>query len=120
MRASVDLPHHFVPSLPTLDPRLLLPSLEPPRPPAFPLDQLGGPRAHLFYLARAGVYHAVRHFAAGGRVLMPAYHHGVEVEAARAAGATVEFYRVDRNLCLDVEDVLRRAPNADIIYVTHF
>src|SRR4051794_35817676 len=117
MRARVasDVAYHFLPSLPTLDPRLLLPSLEPPRPPEFPLDQIGGPRAHLFYLARAGVYHAVRLFAAGGRVLMPGYHHGVEVEAVRATGATVEFSRVDRHMRIDVEDVLRRAENADIV-----
>lgn len=122
MRAAPELDYQFIPSLPTLDPRLLLPSLEPPRPPAFPLDQIGGPRAHLFYLARAGVHHAVRHFASGGRVLMPGYHHGVEVEAARAAGATIELYRVDRDMRIDVEDVLRRAQQADtrVLYVTHF
>jgi dTDP-4-amino-4,6-dideoxygalactose transaminase len=112
----------FLPSLATLDPQLLLPTLEPPRPARFPLDQLGTPNAHLFYLARAGVFHAVRHFAAGGRVLMPAYHHGVEVEAAYATGATLEFYRVDANMMIDVEDILRRAKKKDakVIYVTHF
>lgn len=109
----------LLPPLPTLDPRLLLPTLEPPRPLRFPLDQR---QAHFFYLARAGVHHAVRHFAAGGRALMPGYHHGVEVEAARAAGATVEFYRVGRDLRLDVEDVIARAqkPDTRVIYVTHF
>jgi hypothetical protein len=116
-----DLPG-FLPSLATLDPQLLLPTLEPPRPALFPLDQLGTPNGHLFYLARAGVFHAVRHFAAGGRVLMPAYHHGVEVEAARAADVTIEFYRVDRDMMVDVEDVVRRAQQKDtkVIYVTHF
>ena len=112
----------FIPSLPTLDPRLLLPSLEPARAFRFPLDRIGA-GGHLFYLARAGVYHAVRHFVAGcGRVLMPGYHHGVEVEAARAAGATVEYYRVDRDLRLVVEDVLARArqPDTRVIYVTHY
>jgi hypothetical protein len=113
---------NFIPSLPTLDPRLLLPTLEPSRPARFPLDQLGTPRAHGFYLARGGVYHAVRHFAAGGRVLMPAYHHGVEVEAARAAGAIVELYRVDAQMRIDLEDLTRRAaqPDTRAIYVTHF
>src|SRR4051812_31532238 len=137
MRAQAPAPEPlFIPSLPTLDPMLLLPTLEPPRPLRFPLGELGRPRAHLFYLARAGVYHAVRHFArpiasgrarlpsvaAGGRVLMPGYHHGVEVEAVRAAGATVEFYRVDRHMRLELDDLLRRAeqPDVRVIYVTHF
>jgi dTDP-4-amino-4,6-dideoxygalactose transaminase len=77
----------------------------------------------LFYLARAGVFHAVRHFAAsGGRVLMPAYHHGVEVEAVRATGAPVELYRVDEQMRLDLDDIRRRAakPDTRIVYVTHF
>jgi dTDP-4-amino-4,6-dideoxygalactose transaminase len=112
------MPTAFLPSLPMLDPRLLLPTLEPPRAPMFPFDR----EAHRFYLARAGVHHAVRHFAAGGRVLMPGYHHGVEVEAVRAAGATVEFYRINRDLRLDLDDLMERATKRDtrVVYVTHF
>jgi dTDP-4-amino-4,6-dideoxygalactose transaminase len=105
----------FVPSLPTLDPRLLVGE---PRPRRFPFDST---RAQLFYLARAGVYHAMRQFA-GGTVLMPAYHHGVEVEAVRAAGARVAFYRVDGEMRVDVEDLERRAraPGVRVVYLTHF
>jgi hypothetical protein len=116
----------FVPSLPPLDPRLFIAA--PPRLSAsrsavrWPLDRIGRDDAQLFYLARAGVYQAVRHFAAGGRVLMPAYHHGVEVAAARAAGAVVELYRVGADLRIDLEDLARRAqaPDTRAVYVTHF
>jgi perosamine synthetase len=110
----------FVPSLPPLDPRLFVAST--PLGGRWPLDRIGRDDAQLFYLARAGVFQAVRHFAAGGRVLMPAYHHGVEVAAARATGATVELYRVRADLRIDVEDLTRRAQAADtrVIYVTHF
>lgn len=116
--------HLFIPSLPTLDPTSLLPSLEPARPPLYPLDRLHGPTAQLFYLARAGVYHTIKHWlgVSGGTVLMPAYHHGVEVEAVRAAGADIVFYRVDRDLRIDLDDLGRKAtlPGVRVLYVTHF
>lgn len=121
----------FIPSLPTLDPLQLLPSLKPPRSPLFPLDRLDGPAAQRFYLARAGVYHTLRHWlhAPGENisqsrniVLMPAYHHGVEVEAARAAGAHIVFYRVDADMRVDLDDIARKAaqPGVRVVYVTHF
>jgi len=117
-------PRWFIPSLPTLDPTLLAPSLEPTRPPLYPLDRLDAPEVQLFYLARAGVYHAIKHWLRGlhGVVLMPAYHHGVEVEAVRAAGARIVFYRVDADLRIDLDDLARKAaaPDVRVLYVTHF
>jgi perosamine synthetase len=114
----------FIPSLPTLDPTLLAPSLEPARRALYPLDRLDSPVAQLFYLARAGVHHTIKHWLAGqgGVVLMPAYHHGVEVEAVRAAGARVVFYRVDRDMRIDLDDLRQRAQAPDVraLYVTHF
>lgn len=114
----------FIPSLPTLEPTALLPTLAPARPPLYPLDKLHGPTAQLFYLARAGVYHTLKHWlrATGGTVLMPSYHHGVEVEAARAAGADVVFYRVDRDLRIDLADLARKVdrPGVRVVYVTHY
>src|SRR6185503_6605591 len=114
------LERRFIPALPALDPRLALPTLAPPRPPLFPFDR--APSAQRFYLARAGVYRAIRHFLDGapGPVLMPAYHHGVEVEAARAAGARLAFYRVDRELRVDLDDLAARAraPGVRLVYLT--
>jgi perosamine synthetase len=118
----------FIPSLPTLDPLQLMPSLDPPRSPLFPLNRLDGQR---FYLARAGVYHTLRHWlrAPGEKnaqshniVLMPAYHHGVEVEAVRAAGANIVFYRVDADMRIDLDDIARKAAQRGVraVYVTHF
>jgi dTDP-4-amino-4,6-dideoxygalactose transaminase len=117
-------PTRLIPSLPTLDPALLAPTLAPPRPSLFPLDRLRSPALQRFYLARAGVYHTVRHWLGGARatVLMPAYHHGVEVEAVRSAGADILFYRVDRNLALDLDDLAEKAalPSVRVVYLTHF
>ncbi len=114
----------FIPSLPTLDPALLAPSLEPMRRALWPLDRLDAPEVQLFYLARAGVYHTIKHWLAGrgGVVVMPAYHHGVEVEAVRAAGARVVFYRVGRDMRIDLDDLrkLAQAPDVRVVYVTHF
>lgn len=114
----------FIPSLPTLSPVLLAPMLAASRAPLFPLDRLGSREAQRFFLARAAVWHATRHFLDGrpGKVLMPAYHHGVEVEAVRAAGAEVVFYRVGADMQIDLDDVRRRLadPQVRIAYLTHF
>lgn len=117
--------HHgrraFIPSLPTLDPRVAL------GPVAMPWSRWPGletGRVGVFYLARAGIYRAVRHFLGGrgGTVLMPAYHHGVEVEAVLATGADVRFFRVGADLGVDLDDLAARAraPDVRLIYVTHY
>jgi dTDP-4-amino-4,6-dideoxygalactose transaminase len=52
---------------------------------------------------------------------MPAYHHGVEVEAVADAGATPRFYRVGSRWDVDVEDVERRiGPKTKALYLTHY
>jgi dTDP-4-amino-4,6-dideoxygalactose transaminase len=116
----------FVPALPTLDPALLLPRFGTVRRAPYPFDV---PGTQLFYLARAGVFHAVSHFLEqpqgirrASAVLMPAYHHGVEVEAVRATGATVRFYRVDEQLRIDLDDLAKRmrTPDVRVVYLTHY
>jgi len=109
----------FIPSLPTLDPRVALAAeVAPWR--SWPGLEEG--RVELHYVARAGVYRAVRGLLGGrpGRVLMPAYHHGVEVEAVRAAGGEVVFYRVDADMRIDLDDLRARAGGARLVYVTHY
>jgi dTDP-4-amino-4,6-dideoxygalactose transaminase len=111
-----------IPALPTLDPALLLPTLAPARPAAFPFDQ---PGHQLFYLARAAVFHAARRLlgSGGGAVLAPAYHHGVEIEALLAAGARPVFYRVDAALRVDLDELRRllaRVAPVRAVYLTHY
>ena len=125
-----------IPALPTLAPAMLLPALTPSlraRPAAFPLAEILTPdlstamqqearHSALYYLARNGVHHGLRalRVGVGDTVLMPAYHHGVEVEAVRSTGAKVVFYRVDKNWRIDLDDVAKKAPGARVLYLTYF
>ncbi len=113
-----------VTALPTLPVAALVPGLGPAHPPPFPLDRLGGGGARLYYFARNGIYHGLRALGVGrgDAVAMPAYHHGVEVEAVRATGAAVVFYRVDRHMRADLDDAERAArdPRVRALYLTHY
>lgn len=108
----------WIPALPTLWPGMLSP-LTPARPPAFPF---GAPRVTHYYLARNAVWHGARLLGlAGAEVLVPAYHHGVEVGALVDAGATPAFVRVDARMRLDLEDLEARVgPRTRAIYVIHY
>lgn len=106
-----------VSSLPALSPSTLWRA--PSRPQAFPF---GDERTRFFYLGRGAVWHAVRLLGLAGReVLMPAYHHGVEVEALCDAGAEPVFYNVRRDFTLDLESLKARiGRRTGAIYVIHY
>ena len=107
-----------IPALPTLWPSLLSP-LRPERAPGFPLTAR---RLVPFYFARNAVFHAVRLLGLAGReVLVPAYHHGVEIAALVAAGAVPRFVRVDARMRLDLDHLADAAgPRTGAIYVIHY
>ena len=88
----------FIPSLPTLDPRCSRrrSSRRAAALPARSLDARRTPRSSTWRARRLPRPARARPRRRGDVVLMPAYHHGVEVEAVRAAGARIVFYRVDR------------------------
>lgn len=108
----------FIPALPTLWPGMLSP-LASARPPAFPF---AAPRVTRFYFARNAVFHAVRLLGLEGReVLVPAYHHGVEISALSAAGAVPRFVRVDERMRLDLEDLeAKLSARTGAVYVIHY
>jgi len=57
----------------------------------------------------------------GREVLVPAYHHGVEVDALLAAGAHPAFYAVGTRWTVDLEDLERRlGPRTAGVVLTHF
>lgn len=86
----------------------------------FPLD---GRQVYAYRFARAGIYHGLRVLGVGhgDEVLMPEYHHGVEVEAVRALGATVKYYPLHDDLSLDLEALQAAlSPRTRMLYVTHY
>ncbi len=121
-RRSVPAPfearRRFVPALPTLWPEMLWPFRDGGTPP-FPFD---APRTTYYYLARNAVWHGVRLLGLDGwEVLVPAYHHGVEVGALVSAGAIPRFVRVDERMGLDLEDAEARiGPRTRALYVIHY
>jgi dTDP-4-amino-4,6-dideoxygalactose transaminase len=108
----------YVPVLPTLAPRMLAPRLGA-SPAPFPLS---GAEVRRFYFARNAVWLGARLLGLGGQeVLVPAYHHGVEMEALEAAGAALRFVRVDGRMRLDLEDLERKiGPRTRALYVIHY
>ena len=116
--SAIDARRRRIPALPTLWPGMLSP-LAAERAPAFPF---GAPRLTRYYFARNAVWHGARFLGlAGHEVLVPAYHHGVEVGALADAGAVPRFVRVDGRMRLDLEDLeakIGRATKA--IYVIHY
>ena len=112
----------FVPALPTLAPEHLAVPFMPRAHLPFPLN-LPRDRARTYYLARAGIYQGLRehHLPAGAVCLMPAYHHGIEVEAVRSAGLEPRFYRIRRDLTVDFDDLSSRLDDrVAVVYITHF
>ena len=107
----------FVPSLPTLWPSMLMARREASGFPPF-----NSPNVRYFYFARNAVWLTVKMLGLDkGEVLMPAYHHGVEVEALMDAGATPRFYRVGSRWDVDLEDVEKKiGPNTRALYLIHY
>lgn len=105
---------------PGISPRLLVAASPAPSPLPFPI---GAPRTLAFHVARYAIYQlfAALGFGEGGRVLVPAYHHGNEVRAMRASGARVLFYSIGIDLQPDLDEIerlLRSRPRA--LYVIHY
>lgn len=110
-------PELFVPDYPTLYPSMLLKRRSVP---AFtPFDHSN---VHWFYFARNAVWLTVKMLGLdGGEVLVPAYHHGVEIEALVDAGAKVRFYRVGPKWDVDLDDVARKiGPRTRALYLVHY
>ncbi len=84
---------------------------------------LASPHRLHFCVARSGIYHLFRalRFRAHDLVLVPDYHSGNEVAAMRAAGASIVYYPVLRNLEPDL-DALRKLARAGprAIYAIHY
>jgi len=107
----------YVPEYPTLFPGMLLSRGSPVDFPPFASDNV-----LWFYFARNAVWNAVKMLGLeGADVLVPSYHHGVEIEALVHAGAKPVFYRVGRNWDIDLTDVAARiGPHTRALYLIHY
>ncbi|MGC4113844.1 MAG: DegT/DnrJ/EryC1/StrS family aminotransferase [Myxococcales bacterium] len=87
--------------------------------PPFPFE---APGARFYYFGRNAVWTAARVLGLDkGEVLLPAYHHGVEVEALADAGASLRFYRVGPRMQVDPDDVKAQlTPRTRAIYLIHY
>lgn len=110
-------PKMFVPAFPTIWPEMLLQKEKAKK--YYPFCS---PNVRYFYFARNAVWHTVKLLKLDqGEILVPAYHHGVEIEAIIDAGAKVKFYRITDNWDIDLEDVEKKINNkTSALYLTHF
>ena len=106
-------------------------SVWPPLPPSiyirrgsserpFPLDD---PRCRLFSRARHALWHGVRALGLGrgDEVLVPAFHHGAEIEALIQAGVECRFYDATSNLEPDTAELdALVSPATKALYVIHY
>ena len=113
------MPPRAISPYPTLGARHLVPW--PGGTAAFPFD--GRARVRRYRFARAAVTRGLRALGIGpgDDVLVPAFHHGVEVEAVRATGARPLPYPIGADLCLRVSEVERRVTETTrAVYATHY
>lgn len=116
-RAKPPAAARLVPALPTLWPHMLVGrGLGAP---PFPFE---APGARFYYFGRNAVWTLARVLQLDrGEVLVPAYHHGVEVEALLEAGASVRFYRVGPRMQVDPDEVARlTGPRTRALYLIHY
>jgi hypothetical protein len=103
---------------PPLSPRAYL--KRPRRSLPFPLTD---PRCRLYARARHGLYHGVRALGLqpGDEALVPAYHHGSEIETLRQAGLDCRFYDCDDALQPD-ESMLEElcGPRTRVLHLIHY
>lgn len=113
------LPTRTVPCMQTAWPHMLLPRISAPTGLAFPFDQ---PGLRFRYFCRNAVWDAVQLLGlAGKEVLMPAYHHGVELETLLAAGVKPVFFRVDAQMKSDLVDARRKLSSKTCaLYIIHY
>src|ERR1041385_9138623 len=109
--------NRFVPALPTLWPRMLIGGRVSRS--SYPFNDRS---VRYFYFARNAIWLLTKALKLNeGEVLVPAYHHGVEIEALVDAGAQVSFYRVGRGWDVDIADVERKInSNTKALYLIHY
>ena len=109
---------YWATDLPLLRVSMLLPRGSVPSD-AFPFSN---PTIQYVHFARNAIYALARHFGlAGADVLVPAYFHGVEIEALVAAGVRPRFFPVRSGMRVHAEDIVRCIrPETRAVYLIHY
>ncbi|MCD6322103.1 MAG: aminotransferase class V-fold PLP-dependent enzyme [Clostridiales bacterium] len=97
---------------------ILAPSEKRPAP--FPVDQS---RNIYFFSARYALAAAIEVLGlkAGDKILVPAYNCGVELDPLLSFGLELEFYKVNKDLLVDLDDFFKRiGDSTKAALVTHF
>lgn len=112
-------PRRTVPNMQTAWPHMLLPRPAAAVHLAFPFEQ---PGLRYRYFCRNAVWDAAQLLGlAGKEVLLPAYHHGVELETLLAAGVRPVFFRVDGQMRADLADAKRKlTKDTAALYMIHY
>jgi dTDP-4-amino-4,6-dideoxygalactose transaminase len=110
----------IIPAKPTLSPLSILFSDKRQWREYFPFSE---ERGVLTYLGRVALYHGLKALALprGSTILVPSYHEGVEIATILAAGYKVRYYRVTRELKVDLrhaEEQLNSSVSA--LYIIHY
>ncbi len=112
-------PSIFVPAFPTIRPEMWCGFGRGSVRESYPFSESS---AEYFHFARNAIWKATADLGLDqGEVLVPAYHHGVEIEALIDAGASVRFYSVGPRFEVDldeIESLIGRKTRA--LYLTHF
>lgn len=86
----------------------------------FPLDQ---ENCRIYSLARMAIWNSCRALGLQENdvILVPAYHHGSEIEALLQAGLQVRYYEVNENLEPDLNELQSlMSPDVRALYIIHY
>ncbi len=114
---SKSVPVRYIPAMPTLFPGMMITRARSV--PVFPLE---APGVYFYYFARNAVWTLARILHLDqGETLVPAYHHGVEIEALLDAGAVLRYYRVGPKMQVDPDDIAKKITSKTrAIYLIHY
>ncbi|HYC48839.1 MAG TPA: DegT/DnrJ/EryC1/StrS family aminotransferase [Burkholderiales bacterium] len=109
---------YWATELPQLKPNMLLPRVRP-KTATFPFD---APQVQYVHFARNAIFFLAQQMGlAGQEMLMPAYFHGVELEALLAAGVKPRFFAVRTGMQVDPNEIEAAiTPATRAIYLIHY
>jgi dTDP-4-amino-4,6-dideoxygalactose transaminase len=84
---------------------------------------LNSKNTHLFFGARYAIWAGIKAFSitADQNILMPSYNCGTEIDPILDQGIQVKYYRVKRNMVVEVEDIRTQIdPNSAAVFLIHY